>query len=95
MIELHAHKLILFNRTETEMVDQILSQEEQTFDALLSLIRGQQGEEKENTGSDYGSDDDDYDQLFMEVMCKERTTEGQAEGGESSAIEYDAEMDTS
>ena len=59
------------------MVDQILSQEDQAFEALISLMQSEEHNEERNTSA-YGSDDEEYDQLFMDVMSKEKVAEGDA-----------------
>ena len=82
---------------EVEMVDQILSQEDQEFEALvLSMQRSaDQEHHQQKTHLDYGSDEDEYDRLFMEVISRQ----GSAEQGISmvghGAPKQDQEMDVS
>jgi len=79
-------------RAEIEMVDQILSQEDQEFEALISLMQSEEHNEERNT-STYSSDDEEYDQLFMDVMSKEEVAEGDAK--EAGKTDTDEVMDIS
>lgn len=77
---------------EIEMVDQILSQEDQEFEALISLLqRNEHGQDQ--TNSAYGSDDDEYDQLFMDVMSKEEVAEGSAKEAAKTNTDEVMEID--
>ena len=83
---------------EVEMVDQILSRENQEFEALVSSMQDHAEEEDQSQPdilSHYGSDEDEYDQLYIEVMSKQRSTEeGTGPGGES-ATKQDQDMEMS
>ena len=80
---------------EVEMVDQILSQEDQEFEALVLLMQGGDQDHQQKTNLDYGSDEEEYDRLFMEVISRQ----GSAERGTSmvghDAPKQDQEMDVS
>ena len=83
---------------EVEMVDQILLRENQEFEALVSSMQDHAEEEDQNqqdTLSHYGSDEDEYDQLFIEVMSRQRSTEEGTDLGGESAAEQDQDMDIS
>ena len=83
---------------EVEMVDQIVLQENQEFEALVSSMQDHAEEEdqsQQDTLSHYGSDEDEYDQLFIEVMSRQRSTEEGADAGGKSATEQDQDMDMS
>ena len=69
---------------EVEMVDQILSQEHQEFEALVSSMQDNEDQEHHQTTSDYGSDEEEYDQLAL----RETSTV-------DDPSEEDQEMDTS
>ena len=79
------------------MIDQILSQEEQAFEALVSLIQVGQGGQtgKENTRSSYGSDDEEYNQIFVEAIAKGGTTEAKVERDITHDFAQDEYMDMS
>ncbi len=74
------------------MVDQILSQEDQEFEALISLLQDREHDEERNPSA-YGSDDEEYDRLFMEMMPKEELAGGEARKAEKT--EADEVMDMS
>ena len=78
------------------MVDQILLRENQEFEALVSSMQDHAEEEDQNhqdTLSHYGSDEDEYDQLFIEVMSRQRSTEEGTDPAGESATEQDQDMD--
>lgn len=50
------------------MVDQVLTQEEREFEALLSLMDEEREDGQDHELSDYGSDEEDYDDLFLEAL---------------------------
>lgn len=61
------------------MVDQIASLEDQEFQALISLMNEanekenvdhREAETNEQTIFEYGSDEEEYDRLFMDVMSQ-------------------------
>ena len=81
---------------EVEMVDQILSQEDQEFEALVLSMHGSADQEhQQRTDLDYGSDEEEYDRLFMEFISRQ----GCAERGTSmvghDAPKQDQDMDVS
>ena len=84
-------------RAEVEMVDKVLSQEIEEFEALVSSMpdhADQEDHHQQKTMSDYGSDEDEYDQLFMEVMSRPATVDRIDTLGDG-AREQDQEMDIS
>ncbi len=78
------------------MVDRILSQEDQEIEELVSLMQHAENADNLNQSqrlmSDYGSDEEEYDQLFIEVMSK---VEGHIEGAADAASGQDHQMDMS
>lgn len=88
----------MFCLTEVEMVDQILSQEYQEFEALISSMQdsADQGDHhQQSTTSDYGSDEEEYDRLFMEVMSSQGSAGRRSDTVEDRRVEQDHEMDIS
>lgn len=83
--------------TEAEIVEQVILQEDQEFEALVSLLQesNQAVEDRENVATDYGSDEEDYDRLFIEVMTKEGITRSDPEGSQEKAPNRDQDMDMS
>lgn len=80
------------------MVDQILSQENQEFEAFVSLMQddANQGDHhQQNQVFDYGSDGEEYDQLFKEVMSRQAFAERSIATFGDGAAEQDQEMDVS
>lgn len=80
------------------MVDQILSQNNQDFQALISLMQenaDQEHHHQQKTMSDYGSDEEEYDQLFMDVMSRQGSAERSTDTVEDGTPEQDQEMDIS
>ena len=77
------------------MVDHILSQEKQEFEALVSSMRDQEDQQQHNAMSDYDSDEEVYDQLFMEVISEEESAEIKSLTVGASATVLDQEMDIS
>lgn len=51
-------------------MEQVLSQEDQELQALVSLMEGQdeQARPQAESHTEYGSDDDDFDDIFMEAL---------------------------
>ena len=81
---------------EVEMVDRILSQEEEEFEALVERMeeerrgRGEgcerpeteyERQENEHEMSDYGSDDEEWDRLFREVVDTQDSSVGETGEG--------------
>ena len=80
------------------MVDQILSQEIQEFEALVSSMQDNADQEthhEQKTMSDYGSDEEEYDHLFMEVLSRPSAVEKSIDTSREGALEQDQEMDIS
>ena len=52
------------------MMEEVLSQEEQELEALISLMEAddQTTRDEEGVTTGYGSEEEDYDRLFTEVM---------------------------
>ena len=76
------------------MVDEVLTQEDQELEALVALI-DQQQEEHEQTISGYGSDDDDYDRIFMEAVAAAERCSCEVVRGSGARSDLDQEMDMS
>ena len=55
---------------DTDIVEQVLSQEDQELQALVSLMEDQDDRSlpQASPSGEYGSDDDDYDNIFMEAL---------------------------
>ena len=70
-----------------------MSQEDQEFEALISLMQNED-RDQENIMSVYGSDEEEYDELFMEVVSKqEASTRGiQSEGPTNTEQSMDVSM---
>ena len=79
------------------MVDRILSQENQEFEALISSMQETADREQHQgtTNFDYGSDEEEYDRLFMEVISKQGSAERSIIAFGDDAPEEDHEMDIS
>ncbi len=83
------------------MVDQFLSHEDQGMEELVSSRQHAEDDREErnhdHAKSDYGSDEEEYDQLFMEVFMEKEIVVGRvgaaAEAG--SKQDQDHEMDIS
>lgn len=77
------------NRNEQDMdeADYVLSQEEQELQALIALMEEQ--EQNDAASQHYGSDDDDYDQIFME--CTDSTDWQQQTPAINSNTNYEAD----
>ena len=70
---------------DEEMVDEVAQQEDAEMEAMLSMLDAEswdppnQRNQHDDNNTPYGSDDDEYDQLFMEIGFDE------ADGGLSSS----------
>lgn len=55
---------------DTDIVEQVLSQEDKELQALVSLMESpdDQSSPRAESHTEYGSDDDDYDNIFMEAV---------------------------
>ena len=76
------------------MMDEVLTQEDREFEALVALI-DQQQEEHEQTISDYGNDDEDYDRIFMEAVAAAERSSCEVVPGSGPCSDLDQEMDMS
>jgi hypothetical protein len=56
---------------EIEEAEYILAQEEQELQALIALME-EKAERNDHTSQHYGSDDDDYDEIFMECTSGDK-----------------------
>ena len=65
--------MLTLSCTELDFLDQILLQEDQELEAIVSSMEDdtQQEDYQMYQMSNYGSDDEEYDKLFMEVMSEE------------------------
>ena len=84
-------------RTELEFVDHILSQEDQELEAIFSSMEDERQQDDYQTypTSNYGSDDEEYDELFEEVMSGQEGTENNTAGGGMTNPEDERGMDMS
>lgn len=88
---------LTFCLAEVEMVDKFLLLENQEFEALVSSVQDTADQEhhQQTTLSDYGSDEEEYNQLIVEVI----STQGSAERSKSTvgndSPNQDQEMDIS
>ena len=63
---------VLMNTAETDLVEDYLTQEDLELSSMSSMledIQASRGNE-DRAMSDYGSDDEEYNQLFMDVLVK-------------------------
>lgn len=62
------------------MVDQIIFQEDQSIEDLVSSMQHAEDDggqdDQHHATSDYGSDEEEYEQLFMDVLSTTETVEG-------------------
>ncbi|KAJ4294530.1 hypothetical protein N0V90_008221 [Kalmusia sp. IMI 367209] len=80
-------------RQDFDEVDYILEQEEHE---LQELIASMEREEQDNASQHYGSDDEDYDELFMEYTSALELQQGQQQQIEQHTDNSDADaMDMS
>ena len=78
------------------MVDQILSQDDQEFEALvLSMQGGADQKHQRKSNLDYGSDEEEYDRLFMEVISRQGSAERVTSMVGHDPSKQDQEMDVS
>lgn len=84
-------------RTELEFVDHILPQEDQELEAIFSSMEDERQQDDYQTYpmSNYGSDDEEYDKLFMEVILGQEGAENNTAGGGMTSPEDDRGMDMS
>lgn len=88
-----------YGRNEAEMVDDVLSQENQELEALLSLnsLENRAIDDQEHAMSDFGSDVDEYDSIFLDALAEVESEANQARATSSAPPGQilDSQMDTS
>ncbi|MCJ1404955.1 hypothetical protein MMC11_008181 [Xylographa trunciseda] len=77
---------------EFDLVEQFLSQEDQELEMTISMLEYEkQSEAVQNAMTDYGSEDEEYDQYFMDIIHQvEQKTPGATVAAEA---QQDQEMD--
>ena len=82
---------------EMETVDRILLQENQEFEAHVSSMQDIADQElhQHDTISDYGSDEEEYDQLFLKFISRRGSAERSTFTVGDDAPIQDHEMDVS
>ena len=97
MLSMFAFFQLTLYLAEVRMLDKLLSQEEQEFEALVSLMQynADQDRHQQSTMSDYGSDEEEYDQLFMEVLSRQGSAKRNTVIVGDSSPEQDQDMDIS
>lgn len=82
---------------EVDVVDQFLSQENEEFEALVSSIqdRNNRADKEDNSQLNYGSDDEEYDALFIQIAPEGVLFEAHAGDASRLPIEQGQEMDVS
>lgn len=89
---------LTFCSAEVEMVDLFLSHENQEFEALVSSMQDgadQEHHHQQTTMSDFGSDEEEYDQLFMEIMSRQGSAERRTDMIDENTPAQDHDMDVS
>ena len=76
------------------MVDEILTRESQEVEALVALLDQEAGEHQK-AASDYGSDDEFYDRIFMESVGAVESNGVNAAQASEVPSKTELEMDTS
>ncbi|KAL8826907.1 MAG: hypothetical protein Q9191_003510 [Dirinaria sp. TL-2023a] len=88
-----------YKLAEAEMVDDVLSQENQELEALLSLNSQENRaiDDQQHAMSDFGSDVDEYDSIFLDALVKVESEANQARATSSAQAGQilDSQMDTS
>ena len=87
----------MFSLAEVEMVDRILSQEDQEVEALVLSMQATADQEnfQQKTNCDHNSDEEEYDRLFMEVTSRQGSAGRGTRMVEEVAPKQDQEMDVS
>jgi hypothetical protein len=84
--------------SDEEMADEVAQQEDAEIEALVSLMderdRRQPGQQFEILDTPYGSDDEEYDNLFMSVIKEEMELEIQTSQPQERG-KFDETMDIS
>lgn len=80
---------------DSEVMEKVLSEEDQELEALVSLMEAEGPDSKQHVKSptEYGSDGEEYDDLFMEVLNASNV--GPHNDGAEYQSEPDQDMDTS
>ena len=84
---------LLIDTRIVEMVDKILLQEDQELQALIALTE-RQDIDNDKIVSKYGSDDDEYDLFFSEILVAADLRGKNAGGNPAVPSSTDQEMDT-
>lgn len=86
---------LMLSAGANNMMEEVLSHEEQELEALVSLmeVRETTAKHQEGATAGCGSEEDDYDRLFMEVLEQPERT--QSINTSRAAPDNDAEMDIS
>jgi len=73
-------------------VDEVLTQEDRELEALVSLMSNEEenGEGQQHDMSEYGSDEEDYDGLFLEALAD---AEGRGETLAAPKVTRDLHLD--
>jgi hypothetical protein len=83
---------------DEEMADEIAEQENAELEALLAMMDNQNTnappDPPQRLETQYGSDDEEYDDLFMSVIISGDGFDLQGEGNQSTNNEHPKEMDT-
>ena len=88
---------LTFCLAEVEMVDKFLLLENQGFEALVSSMQDTADQEhhQQTTLSDYGSEEEEYNQLFVEVISRQESAERSKSTVGDDSPNQDQEMDIS
>ena len=88
---------LTFCAVEVELVDKFLLLETQEFEALVSSVQDTADQEhhQQTTFSDYGSDEEEYNQLFVEVISRQGSAERSKSTVGGDPPSQDQEMDIS
>ncbi|MCJ1431986.1 hypothetical protein MMC27_001342 [Xylographa pallens] len=66
---LKVEERFLTKRIDVDLVEQFLSQEDQELEATISMLDNERQNEPAQSGmTDYGSEDEEYDQYFMDIV---------------------------
>jgi hypothetical protein len=71
-----------FGNLDEVLVEEIAREEEEELEALLGLMEGEASnttapQEQQHSETPYGSDDEEYDHIFMDVIMEEKMTASQ------------------
>ena len=63
-----------------EMLVEEVARDEAAWDAFLSMVEGErEGSHQQRADTPYGSDDEEYDHIFMDVILEENRTGSQTQ----------------